>query len=99
MEAEGEGHLLARGEQIGRRRGQRERVERGHVARAYSPRRALAVAADQRVGGAVVAQLRLLARPRSSGMIATARTLPSSTPHWSKESMPQIAPWVKTLCS
>ena len=32
-------------------------------------------------------------------MIATARTLPSSTPHWSKESIPQIAPWVKTLCS
>jgi hypothetical protein len=26
-------------------------------------------------------------------------TLPSSTPHWSKESMFQIAPCVNTLCS
>src|SRR5438034_967658 len=35
----------------------------------------------------------------SSGMIRFARTFPSSTPHWSKESIPQIVPWVKTLCS
>jgi hypothetical protein len=28
-----------------------------------------------------------------------ARTLPSSTPHWSKELIFQITPWVKTLIS
>ena len=38
-------------------------------------------------------------RPRSSGTMRLASTLPSSTPHWSNESMSQIAPWVKTLCS
>src|SRR6516164_1711434 len=35
----------------------------------------------------------------SSGMMRWASTLPNSTPHWSKESMSQMAPWVKTLCS
>ena len=30
---------------------------------------------------------------------ALASTFPSSTPHWSNESMPQITPWVNTLCS
>jgi len=35
----------------------------------------------------------------STGRICWARTLPSSTPHWSNESMFQMAPWVKTLCS
>src|SRR5262249_54768674 len=35
----------------------------------------------------------------SSGTMRAASTFPSSTPHWSKESMPQIAPCVKTLCS
>src|SRR5262249_26782105 len=35
----------------------------------------------------------------SCGMMRWARTLPSSTPHWSKESICQIVPWVKTLCS
>ena len=38
-------------------------------------------------------------RPAARGRSAWPATLPSSTPHWSKESMPQIAPWVKTLCS
>ena len=38
-------------------------------------------------------------RPAARGRSAWRATLPSSTPHWSKESMPQIAPWVKTLCS
>ena len=28
-----------------------------------------------------------------------ASTLPSSTPHWSKESIPQTVPWVNTQCS
>ena len=28
-----------------------------------------------------------------------ASTLPSSTPHWSNESIFQIAPWANTLCS
>src|ERR1700691_2526603 len=28
-----------------------------------------------------------------------ARTLPSSTPHWSNESIFQMTPWVNTLCS
>ena len=32
-------------------------------------------------------------------MIRLASTLPSSTPHWSKEPIPQTVPWVKTLCS
>src|SRR5215813_3571916 len=35
----------------------------------------------------------------SSGMMRCARTLPSSTPHWSNESMFQITPWVNTECS
>src|SRR6266536_420622 len=35
----------------------------------------------------------------SSGIMRWANTLPSSTPHWSNESMFQITPWVKTLCS
>jgi hypothetical protein len=35
----------------------------------------------------------------NSGTIRWASTLPSSTPHWSNESMFQIAPCVKTLCS
>jgi hypothetical protein len=35
----------------------------------------------------------------SSGMIRSASFLPSSTPHWSKESTSQMTPWVKTLCS
>ncbi len=34
-----------------------------------------------------------------AGSIRLARTLPSSTPHWSKESMFQTAPWTKTFCS
>src|SRR5512143_3170138 len=38
-------------------------------------------------------------RLSSSGMIRWASCLPSSTPHWSNESMLQIAPWVKTMCS
>src|SRR5437773_2805250 len=37
--------------------------------------------------------------PSSSGMMRCASTLPSSTPHWSNESMFQIVPWVKTECS
>ena len=73
-------------------------VERG-TADAYSPRAGAAVAADQRVGRAVVARASAPRSACSSGMIATASALPSSTPHWSKESIPQIAPWVKTLCS
>ena len=35
----------------------------------------------------------------SSGMMAAANTLPSPTPHWSNESMFQMTPCVKTLCS
>jgi hypothetical protein len=35
----------------------------------------------------------------NSGTIRWASTLPSSTPHWSNESMFQITPCVKTLCS
>ena len=35
----------------------------------------------------------------SSGMIRLARTLPSSTPHWSNELIFQMVPWTKTLCS
>ena len=37
--------------------------------------------------------------PASSAAIRPASFLPSSTPHWSNESMPQIAPSVSTLCS
>ena len=57
------------------------------------------VAANQGVGGAVVGELGLGVGLRARGRSACASTLPSSTPHWSNESMPQIAPWVKTLCS
>src|SRR5262249_24024009 len=35
----------------------------------------------------------------SSGMMRCASCFPSSTPHWSNESMCQITPCVKTLCS
>ena len=35
----------------------------------------------------------------SSGMIAVASCLPSSTPHWSKLLMFQTMPWTKILCS
>src|SRR5439155_1638235 len=35
----------------------------------------------------------------SSGTMRAASVLPSSTPHWSKESMFQIVPIVNTLCS
>ena len=98
VEAERERHQLAGGEQVRLRRRQREGVERPC---GYALLRApgLAVAADQRVGRAVVARARGSSSACSSGMIATASALPSSTPHWSKESIPQIAPWVKTLCS
>ena len=66
----------------------------------YSLRsRDLAVAADQRVGRAVVRRAPARSSLSSSGTIRCASTLPSSTPHWSNELMPQIAPCVKTLCS
>ena len=39
------------------------------------------------------------ALPPSSGMIRCASTFPSSTPHWSNESMFQITPCVNTMCS
>ena len=35
----------------------------------------------------------------SSAAIRVASALPSSTPHWSNESIPQIVPWTNTLCS
>ena len=58
----------------------------------------LAQALDEVVGRTVVLKLdsSLLS---NSGMMRCASTLPSSTPHWSKESMFQITPCVKTLCS
>ena len=58
-----------------------------------------AVMPNESIGRAIV--LRVLASPSlsSSGMMRLASALPSSTPHWSKESMLQIAPCVKTLCS
>ena len=37
--------------------------------------------------------------PESSGMMRLARTLPSSTPHWSKLFTRQIEPCTNTLCS
>ena len=48
-----------------------------------------------------------LSSPARSGAAASLRvganclamTLPSSTPHWSKESMPQMVPSVNTVCS
>ena len=39
------------------------------------------------------------ALPSTIGKSSLASTLPSSTPHWSKELIPQITPWTKTLCS
>src|SRR5713226_7768900 len=35
----------------------------------------------------------------SSGMMRLASTFPSSTPHWSNESIFQMVPCTKTLCS
>ena len=35
----------------------------------------------------------------SSGSIALASCFPSSTPHWSKELISHIMPWVNILCS
>jgi hypothetical protein len=35
----------------------------------------------------------------TAGMICSASFFPNSTPHWSKELIPQITPWVNTLCS
>jgi hypothetical protein len=57
-----------------------------------------AVAADEGGGGAVVLQVGGASGP-SSAAIRVASTLPSSTPHWSKELTSQITPWVNTLCS
>jgi hypothetical protein len=37
--------------------------------------------------------------PSSTGCKASASSLPSSTPHWSKELMPRITPSTKTRCS
>lgn len=34
-----------------------------------------------------------------SPAMRSASFFPSCTPHWSKESIPQMTPWVKTLCS
>ena len=39
------------------------------------------------------------ASPDSSGVIRLASSLPSSTPHWSKLSMPHTTPWTNTMCS
>ena len=61
---------------------------------------AAAVMPDQCVGRAVVLQVQ--ARPSDLPTLGTMRwasTLPNSTPHWSNESMFQITPCVKTLCS
>ena len=40
-----------------------------------------------------------VAAPDSSGVIWLASSLPSSTPHWSKLSMPHTTPWTNTMCS
>ena len=67
--------------------------ESGHVLvlRRVARNRAISAFVDESCSGA--------ASLESSGMIRTASTFPSSTPHWSNESTPQITPWVKTLCS
>jgi hypothetical protein len=57
-----------------------------------------AVAIDLRVGGGIVRQRRLVVATQF-GNDAAGQNLPNSTPHWSKLSIAQIAPWVKTLCS
>ena len=59
----------------------------------------IAIAPDQRVGRAVVSRALVFRELSSSGMMRCASTLPSSTPHWSNESMCQMSPCVKTLCS
>ena len=83
------------GEQVRLRRRQREGVEERHFLLRAHARGSGGSARWSSCRGAASAPR----RPASSGMIATASALPSSTPHWSKESIPQIAPWVKTLCS
>ena len=58
-----------------------------------------AVAANQRVRRGVVRRAPARPRSRAPATMRCASTLPSSTPHWSNESMSQIAPCVNTLCS
>ena len=55
-----------------------------------------AVPADQRRRRRVVLAV---ASPVSSGVMRLASSLPSSTPHWSKLSMPHTTPWTNTMCS
>ena len=80
-------------------------IERQDIERAIEPSShqagslELAIAPDQRVGRAVMLELAVPQALSSSGTIFWASALPSSTPHWSKESICQIVPWVKTLCS
>ena len=58
-----------------------------------------AVAADQLRSSSCRASSSGSVSLSSSGMIRFASTLPSSTPHWSNESIPHTVPCVKTLCS
>ncbi len=57
------------------------------------------VAPDERVRGRVVDAARASSPRSSSGAMRAASSFPSSTPHWSKGLMSQIAACVKTLCS
>ena len=62
-----------------------------------SPR--CAIAADRGRWSTVVLQLGLAGAAELAAMMRCASTLPSSTPHWSKELMSQIVPCANTLCS
>ena len=57
------------------------------------------VSGDQGVRARVVGQCRVFGGIELGDDARFASTLPSSTPHWSKESICQIVPWVNTLCS
>src|SRR5258705_4514005 len=87
------GHLIAQAGEIGRedRRSELHRV--GHVTPLSLRYRRIRLSVElswPSLGSALLS---------SSGMMRWARTLPSSTPHSSNESISQIVPCVNTQCS
>ena len=84
--------------------GQRGRVgvhlDPGGVGRGSRPLTGavLPVVGNQRLGGGVLLGERV-GVAGDAGPTCWASCLPSSTPHWSKLSMPQTTPWMKVMCS
>ena len=77
------------------------RVGRSNWSHHASRRRAdhVRVSRYQRISAAVDASWSPVASPVNSGVMRLASSLPSSTPHWSKLSMPHTAPCTNTMCS